>query len=86
MFPKSRFSPYTENLKIKQKIPRTSVNATTCSGAILGPTLSSSKYLTKPAPLIGMLILSFFFGIIITLYLIFRFNNFKLNKSIIGFI
>jgi hypothetical protein len=33
-----------------------------------------------------MLILSFFFGIIITLYLIFRFNNFQLNKSITGFI
>ena len=49
---------------MKQKIPKITVIAITISGAIFGPTLSSSKYLTKPAPLIGMLILSFFFAIV----------------------
>ena len=49
---------------MKQKIPKITEIAMTISGAIFGPTLSSSKYLTKPAPLIGMLILLSFFAII----------------------
>ena len=35
---------------MKQKIPKITLSAMTISGAIFGPTLSSSKYLTKPAP------------------------------------
>ena len=33
---------------MKQKIPKITLSAMTISGAIFGPTLSSSKYLTKP--------------------------------------
>ena len=43
---------------MKQKIPKITVIAMTISGAIFGPTLSSSKYLTKPAPLIGSILLN----------------------------
>lgn len=39
---------------------RIMVITTTCSGESLGPFVSSSKYLTSPAPLGGRLFLSFF--------------------------
>lgn len=39
---------------------RITVITTTCSGDNLGPRVSSSKYLTRPAPLGGRDFLSFF--------------------------
>lgn len=48
------------NLRAMQKIARTTVMMTTCSGDNLGPFVSSSKYLTRPAPLGGSTCLSFF--------------------------
>jgi hypothetical protein len=49
-----------ENLSAIQKTARTTVMITTCVGVILGPLVSSSKYLTSPAPLGGSTFLSFF--------------------------
>ncbi len=39
-----------EYLKTKQNIAKIIVKTITCSGESFGPKLSSSKYLTKPAP------------------------------------
>jgi len=48
------------NLNAIQTTARIMVIITTCSGVNLGPFVSSSKYLTRPAPLGGSTFLSFF--------------------------